>query len=369
MATTKSSSLEHGVYVLVGTHKGGFVCKSNSKRKNWKVTGPFFSGYNTFDIVADGSNGRSKPTFFAAVNTWTWGPVIQKSTDLGKTWKKAKAHPRFPEQNEKNLKVENIWNLQPDGTGRIYAGVEPAALFATDDESNSWRGFDSLNFHETRDKWNPGAGGLCLHTIRVHPKDKKKLRVGISAVGVIGSEDGGDSWKFMNKGIKVIFAPEKYPEWGQCVHKMDSHPEKPDTLYLQNHGGVYVSDDFGSRWTPIDKGLPSDFGFPIAVNSLDPDTVYVVPLEPNSRYPPNGQMQVWRSSNGGKKWVKLSKGLPNGVYFNVLREAMSVDSEDPCGIYLGTTTGQLYYSSNGGNSWETLVDGLPQIYSVSAVSV
>jgi photosystem II stability/assembly factor-like uncharacterized protein len=353
--------------VLVGTKKGGFVFESNSTRKEWKMRGPFFGGFSTYDMVGDDAGGR--PTFYAAVNSWSWGPSISRSTDFGRTWKKAKAHPRFPEKNPQKLKVERIWNLQPDGAGGVYAGVEPAALFHTTDDAESWQGFDALNFHSTRSKWQPGAGGLCLHTIVLHPRQRRKLRVGISAVGVLGSDDGGQAWRFMNKGIRADFLPNKHPEWGQCVHKIDSHPSRPETLFLQNHGGVYVSPDFGASWREIGKALPSDFGFPVSVHRQLPETVYVVPVEAAARYPPKGEFQVWVSEDGGKQWRKSAKGLPTRAYFNVLREAMGLDHEVPQGIYVGTTSGHIFYSRDEAHSWRKLADGLPQINSVSCVAV
>jgi photosystem II stability/assembly factor-like uncharacterized protein len=330
------------------------------------MRGPFFEGFSTYDVVGDDADGR--PTFYAAVNAWSWGPTISRSTDFGHTWKKAKAHPRFPEKNPHNLKVERIWNLQPAGDGRVYAGVEPAALFVTEDGAESWQGFDALNFHSTRSKWQPGAGGLCLHTVMLHPRQRRRLRVGISAVGVVGSDDGGETWRFMNRGIRANFLPDKYPEFGQCVHKMDAHPDRPETVFLQNHGGVYVSRDFGASWTDIGKQLPSDFGFPIGVHRHDPNTIYVVPVEAEPRYPPRGEFQVWMSADAGKRWKKSARGLPKRVYFNVLREAMGLDTEEPGGVYLGTSTGQLFSSRDDGHSWQKMADGLPQIHSVSCFS-
>jgi phage pi2 protein 07 len=351
--------------LLVGTLKGGFILDGNSSRRNWKLRGPFFDGFETYDMVADTSG--TKPILYAGVNTWTWGPVIYKSGDLGESWKRATSSPRFPKKKG-GLAVKRIWNLQPDGEGRLYAGVEPAALFVSEDGSDSWQGFDGLNYHETREKWQPGAGGLCLHTIMIHPRNKKKIRVAISSVGVVGSDDGGKSWRFMNKKISAGFLPKKYPVYGQCVHKIDSNPSKPDTLYLQNHGGVYRSEDFGEIWTKADKGLPSDFGFPIAVNRTKPDMAYVFPMEGMGRFPPKGKFQVWVTRNGGRDWTVSDKGLPERAYFGVLREAVAVDGEEPGGVYCGTTTGQIFYSRNEGDSWEEMVHNLPRITSVSLLA-
>jgi len=352
--------------LLVGTVKGGFILESNSSRRNWKLRGPFFDGYETYDLVADRSEG--KPALYAAVNTWTWGPVIYKSRDLGKSWKRAKSSPRFAAEKKGKLSVKRIWNIQPDGKGKIYAGVEPAALFVSEDGSDSWEGFDALNHHKTRAKWQPGNGGLCLHTIVINPKDQKKIRVGISAVGVLGSDDGGKKWSFMNRGIRVDFMPEKFPEFGQCVHKIDYHPSRPDTLYLQNHGGVYRSDDFGGKWREISKGLPSDFGFPIGVSRNDPDTAYVVPVAGMGRFPVNGKFQVWVTRDGGGRWTSSDAGLPANAYFGVLRDAMAVDDAEPGGVYCGTTTGQVYHTRDDGNSWAQMASNLPRITSLSLLS-
>lgn len=352
--------------LLAGTLKGGFILESDASRKNWKARGPFFDGYETYDMVADTSS--KKPLLYAAVNTWTWGPVIYKSADLGKTWKRAKSSPRFaknPKNKDSDLAVKRVWNIQPDGEGRLYAGVEPAALFSSDDGSDSWQEFDALNHHETRKDWQPGNGGLCLHTIVINPQNRKKVRVGISAVGVIGTDDAGESWRFMNKGIRAGFLPNNYPEFGQCVHKIDFHPSRPNRLYLQNHGGVYRSDDFGGEWTEISQGLPSDFGFPIAVNRTHPDTVYVVPVQGMGRFPTKGRFQVWVSRNGGKKWEPSDEGLPDRAYFGVLREAIAVDDERNGGVYCGTTTGQVYFTRDDGTSWQRMVDNLPRITSLS----
>ena len=246
--------------------------------------------------------------------------------------------------------------------------MEPAALFFSDDDSDSWHGVDALNAHSTRDKWQPGNGGLCLHTILIHPKQPRRIRVGISAVGVLGSDNGGDTWRFLNKNIRADFLPSKYPEYGQCVHKMDFHPSRPDTLFLQNHGGVYSSPDFGETWKEIGKGLPSDFGFPIGVHRHQPRTIYAVPLGQEGRYPPQGEFQVWRSSDAGGHWSRSTDGLPKPAYFSVLREAMALDDEEPGGVYLGTTSGQIFSSRDDGTSWEQMASNLPRIHSVACMS-
>lgn len=351
--------------LLVGTVKGGFILDGDSSRKRWKLRGPFFDGFETYDMVGDKSGGETQ--LYGAVNTWTWGPTIYKSSDSGKSWKRAESSPRFPKKKG-GLSVKRIWNIQPDGKGKLYAGVEPAALFVSEDESKTWKGFDGLNYHRTRSKWQPGNGGLCLHTILIHPRNRKKIRVGISAVGVLGSDDGGRNWRFMNKKIRADYLPNKFPEYGQCVHKIDYNPSNPDVLYLQNHGGVYRSDDFGERWLEIGKKLPSDFGFPVGVHKKKPDTVYVVPLAGMERFPVKGKFQVWVSRDGGKSWEGSSKGLPQTAFFGVLRDGMAVDDEDPGGVYLGTTTGQVFFSRDEGESWEKIADNLPRVTSVSFVS-
>lgn len=351
--------------LLVGTLKGGFILESDIHRRNWKARGPFFDGYETYDMVGDVSG--EKPELYAAVNTWTWGPVIYKSTDLGKSWKRARSSPRF-KRKDSGLAVARTWKIQPDGHGNIYAGVEPAALFVSRDGAQSWDEFDSLNYHSTRKKWSPGNGGLCLHTIVVHPNDPKKIRIAISAVGVMGSDDGGETWRFMNQRIRAGFLPAKYPEYGQCVHKIDYNPDYPDTLFLQNHGGVYRSDDFGKQWREISKGLPSDFGFPIGVNKTKAETAYVFPLAGMGRYPVKARARAWITRDGGKSWEESGRGLPSNAYFGVLRDAMAVDAEEEGGIYCGTTTGQIFYTRNEGRSWEQMVDKLPRVTSLSVLA-
>jgi phage pi2 protein 07 len=351
--------------LLVGTLKGGFILEGDSARKSWKLRGPFFDGYETYDMVADTSSG--KPELYAAVNTWTWGPVIYKSTDQGKSWKRSKKNPRFS-RKDSGLAVKRVWNLQPDGDGNLYAGVEPAALFVSRDGSGSWEEFDALNYHRTRAKWQPGQGGLCLHTILIHPKNKNKIRVAISAVGVLGSDDAGERWRFMNNNIRADFNPNKYPRYGQCVHKIDYNPDQPDTLYLQNHGGVYRSDDYGKNWVEIGKQLSSDFGFPIGVNKTKPEVAYVVPLIGNGRFAPDGKFRVWVTRDAGKTWSPTGRGLPNRAYFGVLREAMAIDAEEPGGVYCGTTDGQIYYTRNEGRTWETMAENLPRVTSLTALA-
>ena len=244
--------------------------------------------------------------------------------------------------------------------------MEDAALFKTTDGGHSWRELSALRKHPTAPKWAPGAGGMCLHTIVLDPKDPKRIFVAISAAGVFRTDDGGKSWRPMNRGLHSDYIPDKNAEAGYCVHRIDRHPTRPDVLFMQLHGGVLRSDDGGGQWKEISKGLPSDFGFPIAVHAHEPETIYVIPIDPNKgRIPPEGKLRVYRSRDGGRRWQPLTKGLPQkDCYVNVLRDAMAVDTIDPCGIYFGTTGGQVYASANGGDSWNAIVRDLPHVLSV-----
>ncbi|MDG6905714.1 MAG: exo-alpha-sialidase [Nitrososphaerota archaeon] len=354
--------------LMVGTAKGAFLFTSRDGRRTWETSGPHFEGTPVFHLAYDSRNKM----FLAGVNSYQWGPSIARSFDSGKSWRRSKSQPKFPKSS--GMSVKNIWHIEPgteDEPDTIYAGVDPAVLFKSEDKGESWTVNRGLLNHETRKKWNPGAGGLCLHTILIDPKDPQRMHVGISAVGTMFTEDGGESWKFQNKHVQALFLPNKYPVFGQCVHKIVRHPERPGVLYQQNHCGQYRSDNNGEDWIEIQNNLPSRFGFPIAVDSNDPRRVYVSPLEGDgNRVSPNGRFAVWSSDNSGKEWHENSKGLPHPPsYFNVLREGMTSDREDPCGLYIGTTTGQLFFSRNQGLEWSKITDQLPPILSVSVAAV
>jgi hypothetical protein len=355
------------VCLLVGTRKGVFIFTSDQRRKEWRVSGPHFKGNEIYHAAYDGRSGA----IFASVNSGNWGPTVSRSDDMGKTWKEAKTPPRFPKGS--GLSVARVWQIRPgsdDEPGVVYAGVEPACLFRSGDGGRSWRVNESLMNQKTRKKWQPGAGGLCLHTILINSKKPKRMHVAISAVGTMRTDDGGESWRFQNKNVLADFQPEKYPVYGQCVHKLASNPSTPDVIFHQNHCGVYRSDDGGENWRDIRSNLPSRFGFPMAVDANEPKRAYVAPMEGDfSRIPPGGHFAVWGTDNAGKEWFKLDSGLPAVSYYTVLRDGMVADMEDPCGLYFGTTTGQLYASRDQGNRWQNISDGLPPVLSVSVSGI
>jgi photosystem II stability/assembly factor-like uncharacterized protein len=352
---------------MVGTAKGFFLFTSKDGRRTWKASEQIMKGSSTYHVAYDPRNKM----FLAGVNNFQWGPSIVKSLDGAKTWKRSKS-PKYPKGS--GLSVKNIWHIEPgsdDEPEVIYAGVDPAVLFKSEDKGESWRINKALLNHETRKKWTPGAGGLCLHTILIDSKDSQKIHIGISAVGTMFTKDGGESWEFQNKNVRAGSLPNQYPVFGQCVHKFVSHPDRPNVLYQQNHFGQYRSDNNGEDWIDIQNNLPSTFGFPIAVDANDPERVYTTPLEADSnRVSPKGRFAIWASDNSGKEWYEQSRGLPNQPsYFTILREGMTSDKEDPCGLYVGTTTGQLFHSRDQGKNWSKITDQLPPILSVSVSRV
>ncbi len=356
-----------GTVLLVGTRKGAFVFTSDRSRKAWKSSGPHLKGHEIYHMAYDKRNGE----VLASVISNHWGPTLARSKDMGGSWTESKTPPKFPKRS--GLSVARLWQIKPgpdDQPGVVYAGVEPACLFRSEDNGETWAVNEAMMNHKTRKKWTPGGGGLCLHTIIPHPKEPDRLHVAISAVGTLRTDDGGVSWKFQNKNVLAEFLPNKYPEYGQCVHKLAINPSHPDVIYHQNHCGVYRSDDAGENWVDIRNNLPSRFGFPVAADANEPKRAYVAPLEGDfSRIPPGGHFAVWGTDNAGKEWFKLDSGLPEVSYYTVLREGMVSDDEDPCGLYFGTTTGQLYCSPDQGSHWSRISDGLPPILSVSASQI
>jgi len=315
---------------------------------------------------------RDGRTIYAAVNSGHFGPTVQTTKDFGKTWGHAEKPPRFAENS--GLNVANVWHVEPglpEEPGVVYAGVAPAALFRSSDGGNRWELNESLNNHPTRSKWTPGAGGLCLHSIVLDPSRPKRMYVGISAVGVFKTEDAGKTWNVKNKNVRADFAPIKYPEFGQCVHKLVMDPKKPSSLYQQNHCGVYRSDDAAENWVEITKGLPSQFGFPMAIHPHDSERFYVVPEEGDFfRAAPRKQFAVYETRNAGRTWVKRSKGLPaKDAYMGCFREGLATDELDPAGVYVGTRMGHLFHSADEGKTWRLLAQWLPPIYSVSAATM
>ena len=355
------------IVVLAGSKKGLFLFKS-SDRKRWQLRGPFLKGREIHHAVYDRRSGRILATSNAEWST----PEIVWSGNLGKTWNPAKRSPAFPK--ESGARLERIWHIEP---GRLrepkvlYAGVAPAALFRSEDSGATWEEVRSLSQHPTRFRWRPGGGGLSLHSIVVDPTNAQRMFVGISAVGVFRTDDGGQSWQTANRGTRADFLPVKKPEYGQCVHKLLLAGGKPSLLFQQSHCGVYRSANGGVSWEEITKGLPSDFGFPLAIHPRKPETIYVLPLEAEKfRCVPGGRLRVFRSQNGGKSWKALTRGLPQAnAFVSVLREGMAVDQCNPAGIYFGTNTGKIFASRDDGDTWQLLADNLPPIYSIAAAEV
>jgi len=350
------------VAVLVGTRKGAFVFTSSGGRTRWQARGPYFSGHEVYHIGFDQRDGKS---LYAAVNSSWWGPHLHASRDLGRSWRLSERGLQFSPRSGRKLK--HIWHLEPgadDEPGVIYAGVEPAALFRSEDRGRTWRELRALAEHPTRDRWHPGAGGLCLHSVQ--PVAGGRIYAAISAAGVFRSDDRGRSWRPINRGVRADFLPKKFPEVGQCPHKLLRHPSSPDLLYQRNHCGMYRSDDGGKTWKDISKGLPSRFGFPMALDPAEPKTVWVLPEDSAEFRGTSAGPAVYRSRNGGSTWQKLTRGLPGkGAYLHFFREGMAADGLRPCGVYFGTSSGSVFYSRDAGERWQTLANHLPAVLSVS----
>jgi photosystem II stability/assembly factor-like uncharacterized protein len=367
-----------GVRVLVGTRKGAFVLTSDEGRRDWKVEGPHFGGWEVYHLK--GSAVDPDQVWAAPSGGW-FGQVIQRSKDGGRTWDpvgndfsydasdgQGPGTHQWYDGTPHPWEFARVWHLEPSRTDvdTVYAGVEDAALFKSTDGGASWSELSGLREHGTGSSWQPGAGGLCLHTILLHPTDEQRIFTAISAAGAFRTDDGGGSWKPINKGLLSGEIPQQEAEVGHCVHKMAMHPDRPDTLFMQKHWDVMRSDDAGESWHEVSGDLPSDFGFPIDVHAHEPETVYVVPiLSDSTHYPPDGKLRVYRSRTGGGEWEPLTAGLPQEhCYVNVLRDAMAVDRLDDCGVYFGTTGGQVYCSPDGGDTWEAIVRDLPAVLSV-----
>ena len=359
------------VLLLVGTMKGAFILRANKKRKSWDVGGPYFPGSAVYAMAYDGRAGRHR--IWAAPNSMHWGGLLRSSDDFGKSWTNPEAaNVKFPESA--GVALKQIWQIAPGREAEpdtLYCGVEPAALFVSRDAGNTWSLTEGLWNHPQRPRWEPGGGGLCMHTILLHPDNLKRMRIAVSTGGMYVTDDGGATWRPSNKGVRADFLPEKYPEFGQCVHKVVQSKGQPDRLFLQNHWGLYRSDDGGENWKDIASGVPSDFGFAMAIHPDDPDCAWIVPLESDGfRCTPEGKLRVYRTRNAGKRWDAMTRGLPQkGAYETVLRDAMAVDSLDPVGVYFGTRNGKLFSSADEGKRWSELADGLPPIVSVKAVKV
>jgi photosystem II stability/assembly factor-like uncharacterized protein len=372
MVATRQVSVKDGdVLLLVGTMKGAFLMRSNAARKRWDVGGPFFPGHSVYAMGYDGRAGRRR--LWAAPSSMHWGAVLRSSDDFGRTWTNPEnANVRFPAETGATLR--NIWQIEPGREtepNRLFCGVEPAALFVSDDGGETWQMNRGLYDHPHRPRWQPGGGGLCLHTIVPDPDDANRVTVAISAAGVYRTDDGGDSWQVRNQGVRAEFLPDKHPEFGQCVHKIVQHPSRPERLFLQNHWGLYRSDDGGDSWHDIANGVPSDFGFAMVMHPHDADTVYILPLESDEfRCTPEGKLRVYRTRDAGASWEPMTRGLPQkDALETVLRDAMAADAFNPAGVYFGTRSGQLFGSRDGGSSWERILGGLPQVVCVKTAMI
>ncbi len=383
-----------GVRVLVGTKKGAFVLTADERRESWSVSGPHFAGWEIFHVK--GSPVDPDRIYASQTSDW-FGQIIQRSSDGGQTWEtpggEKTPDPYGPPSGVSNKFVydidpktgvpltthqwydgtqhpwefKRIWHLEPSLTDAetVYAGAEDAALFKSTDGATSWHELAGLRSAQG-EKWSPGAAGLGLHTILLDPKDENRIYVAISAAGAFRTDDGGKTWKPINKGLHSEYIPDPEAEIGHCVHRIALHPSKPDTLYMQKHWDIMRTDNAGDEWREVSGNLPTDFGFPIEVHAHEPETIYVVPIKSDSEhYPPEGKLRVYRSRTGGMDWEPLMNGLPQeNCFVNVLRDAMAIDTLDECGVYFGTTGGQVYASPDGGDTWTAIVRDLPAVYSV-----
>jgi serine/threonine protein kinase len=356
--------------LLVGTTKGAFLLRSNMRRTHWEVGGPYFHGYAVYAMAYDDRAGRHR--MWASTQSY-WGTLLRSSDDFGRSWTNPQeATIRFPADTGSSLK--NIWQItlgRAEEPNVLYCGVEPAALFESRDEGESWSLVRGLFDHPHRPRWMPGNGGLALHTLLLDPADKQRMYVAISAGGVYRTDDGGGTWTAQNRGIRATFMPGKYPEFGQCIHKIAMHPDRPQRLFLQNHWGVYRSDDCAENWVDIANGVPSDFGFAMVMHPRNPDCVYIVPVESDQfRCTCDGRLRVYRTRNLGASWEPLMRGLPQKrAYETVLRDAMTADSLNPAGLYFGTRSGQLYSSIDEGRNWKKILDGLPAVVCIKSAIV
>jgi photosystem II stability/assembly factor-like uncharacterized protein len=383
------------VRVLVGTRKGAFLLGSDGQRKKWNVSGPLFGGWEIYHMK--GSPVDPNRIYASQSSSW-FGQIIQRSDDGGKTWS-TPGGEKMPDPGAPPAGISNkfaydtspetgkpltthqwydgtqhpwefkrVWHLEPSlsDPDSVYAGVEDAAIFRSDDGAKSWQEMPGLRGHGTGPQWSPGAGGMGLHTILIDPVNPKRIYIAISAAGCFRTDDGGQTWKPINRGLLSQYIPDPNAEVGHCVHRIAMHPSRPNVLFMQKHWDVMRSDNAGDEWHEVSGNLPTDFGFPIEVHAHEPETVYVVPITSDSlHYPPDGKLRVYRSRTGGNDWEPLSKGLPQeNCYVNILRDAMSVDTLDSCGVYFGTTGGQVYMSPDGGDNWTAIVHDLPPVVSI-----
>ncbi len=389
------------IRVLVGTRKGAFILTADGQREDWSVSGPHFAGWEIYHVK--GSPADPDRIYASQSSSW-FGQVIQRSSDGGRSWEQPASMDKPPADDGEGIpgmprgesnkfvydtsaetgrpltthqwydgtqhpwEFARVWHLEPSLTDpdTVYAGVEDAALFRSTDGGRSWQELAGLRGHESGPRWQPGAGGMCLHTILLDRSNPERMYTAISAAGTFRTDDGGRHWRPINRGLRSEFIPDPEAEVGHCVHRIAMHPSRPNVLFMQKHWDIMRSDDAGDSWEEVSGDLPSDFGFPIDVHAHEPETVYVVPIKSDSEhYPPEGKLRVYRSRTGGGEWEPLTKGLPQqDCYVNVLRDAMAVDDLDPCGIYFGTTGGQVYASANSGDRWTPIVRDLPAVLSV-----
>lgn len=362
------------VRVLVGTRKGAFILSADGKRQQWEISGPHFAGWEIYHLKGSPVN---PDRLYASQSSGWFGQMIQRSDDGGKTWEPVGNEFKYDGETgthqwydgtQHPWEFKRVWHLEPSLTDpeAVYAGAEDAALFHSADGAKTWQELPGLRRHESGSRWQPGAGGMGLHSILIDPSNPERIFIAISAAGVFRTDDGGKTWRPTNQGLRSQYIPDPNAEVGHCVHRIALHPSRPNVLFMQKHWDVMRSDDAGESWHEISGNLPTDFGFPIDVHAHEPETVYVVPIKSDSEhYPPDGKLRVYRSRSGGHEWEALTAGLPQSdCYVNVLRDAMAVDTLDSCGIYFGTTGGQVYASANGGDDWAPIVRDLPAVLSV-----
>ena len=362
------------IRVLVGTRKGAFLLTSDGQRTHWQVNGPLFAGWELYHLKGSPLDPNR---IYASQSSGWFGQMIQRSNDGGETWEAVGNIFAYDGDTDTHLwydgtphpwEFKRVWHLEPSLTDpdTVYAGVEDAAIFRSTDGGVSWQEMPGLRGHGTGKDWMPGAGGMCLHTILLDRSNPQRIFVAISAAGAFRTEDGGATWRPINRGLNSQYIPDPNAEVGHCVHRIAMHPSRPQVLYMQKHWDVMRSDNGGDSWHEVSGNLPTDFGFPIEVHAHEPETIYVVPIKSDSEhFPPEGKLRVYRSRTGGNDWEPLTQGLPQqNCYVNVLRDAMAVDSLDPCGVYFGTTGGQVYVSSDSGDHWIPIVRDLPAVVSV-----
>lgn len=363
-----------GVRVLVGTKKGAFILTSDGTRRSWTVDGPHFGGWEIYHLKGSPADPNR---LYLAQNTGWFGQLMQRSNDGGRTWEAVGNQFAYDGETGTHQwydgtphpwEFKRVWHVEPSLTDpdTVYAGVEDAALFRSVDAGATWHELTGVRNHGSGAQWAPGAGGMGLHTILVDPTNPSRMFIAISAAGAFRTEDGGQTWTAINKGLRSEHMPDQDAEVGHCVHRIALHPSKPDTLFMQKHWDVMRTDNAGDSWREVSGNLPTDFGFVIDVHAHEPETIYVVPIKSDSEhYPPDGKLRVYRSRTGGNEWQELAKGLPErDCYVNVLRDAMAVDRLDACGVYFGTTGGQVYCSPDGGETWSAIVRDLPAVLSV-----